>query len=105
MQVTGACIWAWNRILSTVDDAHVRDQCMKMLRGEPVMVPEHVKITPTFFTLGKCFTAMRKEVGWLRVCRSQPFDRSSSTRRMRGRSSSSVKVDIPITSRSIGHGR
>ncbi len=66
MQVTGACIWVWNRVLAAIDDAHERDRCMKMLRGEPVVMPESVKITPTFFTLGKRFTAMRKEVDWLR---------------------------------------
>ena len=38
---------------------------MKMLRGEPVVMPESVRIHPTFFT-GKRFTAMRKDIGWLR---------------------------------------
>ena len=66
MQVTGACVWVWNRVLSDVDNAHERDRRMKMLRGEPVVMPESVRIHPTFFTLGKRFTAMRKDVGWLR---------------------------------------
>ncbi len=66
MQVTGACVCAWNRVLSDVDNAYERDRRMKMLRGEPVVMPESVRIHPTFFTLGKRFTAMRKDVGWLR---------------------------------------
>ncbi len=66
MQVTGACVWVWNSVLSDVDNAYERDRRMKMLRGEPVVMPESVRIHPTFFTLGKRFTAMRKDVGWLR---------------------------------------
>ena len=57
MQVTGACIWAWNRMLALNEQEYMFHERLPWLVPAP---------STSFFSLGKQFTLLREGTGWLR---------------------------------------
>ncbi len=57
MQVTGACVWTWNRMLAHSEQEHMFHERLPWLVDKP---------STTFFSLGKEFTRLRAETDWLR---------------------------------------
>ena len=57
MQVTGACVWTWNRMLAHSEQEHMFHERLPWLVGKP---------STTFFSLGKEFTRLRAKTDWLR---------------------------------------
>ncbi len=57
MQVTGACIWVWNRMLAWNEQEYFFHERLPWMVDAP---------STMFFSLGKQFTKLRSETDWLR---------------------------------------
>ena len=57
MQVTGACIWVWNRMLAQNEQDYWHHERLPWLVDAP---------STTFFSLGRQFTKLRGRTDWLR---------------------------------------
>ncbi len=58
LQVTGACIWVWNRMLAWNEEAYEWHERIPWVLPTP---------STTFFSLGKQFTKLRSETDWLQA--------------------------------------